>query len=327
MAVSKYFAVGRTAVLSQRLLSAETFNRLADCQDVEQAMRFLRETGYDSGVFGDYEEMLRKQLSDAVSYLKDMTSEQRVTDAFVLCYDYINAKILMKSKYMRQDNLGMCYNCGLIDKDKLWQWISNDNYKDLPTFMAKALAEIDWLFAEGKRSPALIDMLLDVAMYRDVRQHIKGNVPQSVKQYFFLEVDCNNIMALYRAKRADIPADVVAKTLVDGYTFDVEELREIYETDIAQMTEWLSKTDYRWLAEYCQQCVDEGKDFGKCYREIDKKKHELMSQGKNNISVEPVICYYLSKVTETENIRTVLICIKNGVDKSAIKERIKELYV
>ena len=38
MAVSKYFAVGRTAVLSQRLLSAETFNRLADCQDVEQAM-------------------------------------------------------------------------------------------------------------------------------------------------------------------------------------------------------------------------------------------------------------------------------------------------
>ena len=65
MAVSKYFAVGRTAVLSQRLLSAETFNRLADCQDVEQAMRFLRETGDDSGVFGDYEEKLRKQMSDA----------------------------------------------------------------------------------------------------------------------------------------------------------------------------------------------------------------------------------------------------------------------
>lgn len=327
MAVSKYFAVGRTAVLSQRLLSADAFNRLADCNDIEQAMRLLRETGYDSGVFRDYEEMLRKQLNDAVSYLKEMTSEPRVTDAFVLCYDYINAKILMKSKYMRQDNLDMCYDCGLIDKDKLWQAIVNDNYNDLPKFMAEALLEIDWLFAEGKRSPALIDILLDVAMYRDIRQHIKGNVPQSVKGYFFLEADCNNIIALYRAKRQDVSADVVAKTLVDGYTFDVGELTEVYTADAQQMTEWLSKTDYRWLAECCQHCIDEDKDFGRCYREVNKRKHDLLSQGKNNISVEPVICYYLSKVTETENIRTVLICIKNGVEKSAIKERIKELYV
>lgn len=327
MAVSKYFAAGRTAVLSQRLLSAEAFNRLADCQSVQQAMKMLRETGYDTVASADYEEMLKRQLNDAVAYLKEMTSEPRVTDTFVLFYDYINAKIMMKSKYMRTDNTYLCYDCGLIDKDKMWHDISLDDYRDLPAPMAAALEKIDWSFAEGKREPAIIDILLDKAMYEDIRRHLKGSVPRSVKEYFFLQADCNNFIALYRAKRASLPAERVRQTLAEGFTFCVNDLIALYEQDVSLLTEFFAKTDYRWLAEKCSQCLAENKDFGKCYEETEKRKRQCLAVCKNNISVEPVICYYLSKVAETDNIRTVLICIKNGVDKSAIKERIKELYV
>ena len=62
-------------------------------------------------------------------------------------------------------------------------------------------------------------------------------------------------------------------------------------------------------------------------RAADLKK-KIMYSAKDNIEgIEPLVYYYLGKQTETENIRLILVCLKNRVDKKEIVKRLRESYV
>ncbi len=328
MAVNAYYAGGRVAVLSQKLWSRDRFIRLSECADMDAALRMLYECGYGQGAVvensNDYEQLLQNELSESVNFLKEMTSNPKVTDCFLLRYDYLNAKVMMKAKYMRIRPMNL-YDCGLIDKDAMWEAISVDDYRELPECMQKALNGIDARFADGDRSPSAVDKMLDAAMYADLLARVKRCPVSSVKKHFTAEADTANIMALVRMKRANIQAR--ESDFIGGATFKPSFLAETSLSDYDEIAAAFRGSVYAEFAEKACSAAKQGESLVKCDKMAADMKRQPLADNKNNFTVEPVICYYLSKITEIDNIRMILICVKNRVDKEYVKDRIKELYV
>ncbi len=322
MAVNAYYAGGRVAVLTTKLWTKERFLHLADSSSLDLAVRSLVESGYGNGKTvensNDYEEILQSELALSVNFLNEMSCSPQITDCFLLRYDYLNAKVMMKCKYMREEPANL-YGCGLLSASKMWEQIAVDDYRELPEPMQWALNAIDLEFVNGNRTPSVIDNYLDRAMFKDLAKRTKRCHIASVKDYFKISADVANLMCFFRLKRAGLA--ITEDCFAEG--------GNVAPSVFALLTLANEGTIYSQfegkLAEIAK-VVEKG-NFNEGVRLAEDYKRQTLVAGKNNFTVEPVICYFMSKLTEIDNIRTILICVKNGVDKETVKEKVKELYV
>ena len=92
-------------------------------------------------------------------------------ECFFLKADYHNLKVLCKEKYGNiLDGEKILSHYGLIPLAKLkeqFKEISLDN-----PHMQEAFEYIDGLFEEGKGSPRVIDVTIDKAMFRDLKERL-----------------------------------------------------------------------------------------------------------------------------------------------------------
>lgn len=322
MAVNAYYAGGRVAVLTTKLWTKDRFLRLAESSSLDMAVRSLVESGYGLGKTvdncNDYEEILQAELASSVAFLNEMSCSPRITDCFLVRYDYLNAKVMMKCKYMREEPANL-YGCGLISTSKMWEGISVDDYRELPEPMQWALNAIDEQFVNGNRAPSVIDNYLDRAMFKDVASRTKHVSVASVKNYFKISADVANLTCFFRLKRAGIA--ISADCFAEGGTVKPQVFASLVE-----IPDGFVNTKFEGKLADIAKAVENG-NFNEGVRLAEEYKRQTLVVGKNNFTVEPVICYFMSKLTEIDNIRTVLICVKNGVDKEKVKEKVKELYV
>lgn len=325
MAMDAYYAGGRVAVLSLKLWTKDKFLRLADCADISAAMRMLSESGYGGGVEegSDFEQILQKELVDSVAFLNEMSPDRKVTDCFLLVYDYTNVKNMMKCKYLRRQPQNL-FSCGLFDVDQAWQSIAVDDYKMFSEEMQQALNEIDRQFVEGNRYPSVIDKLLDKAYFAEIFRRNKSVRLASVKNYWKLSTDIANILLLLRAKRASLSVD--KKDFAVGGT-QLALLQSLTEADFQQISQAFEKDELGKFVSCACNAAEDGKTLSEAMQIAEEMKRQTLLVGKENFTAEPVICYFLSKTTEIDNIRTIMICLKNNVSKQYLKQAVKELYV
>ncbi|MEG2014992.1 MAG: V-type ATPase subunit, partial [Clostridia bacterium] len=241
-------------------------------------------------------------------------------------YDYLNAKILMKSKYLRLESLELCYTVGLIDAKTLAEYINVDEYNLLPTRMKEACEKIDIEFYEGKRNPKVVDITLDKAMFADILEMSSKCGVNSVKEYFQCVVDTTNILTMLRAKRAGIEADSFEEMFIVGATLKKEFVLSVYSEPFDKWINMFEDSPYARFAQCGVDGVNKGSLF-ECERLAEQYKRSILTPHNFELTVEPLVCYYLSKLAEIENVRMCLICIKNNFSAEQIKERIKSLYV
>ena len=74
-------------------------------------------------------------------------------------------------------------------------------------------------------------------------------------------------------------------------------------------------------------CLVQGKSLYQCEQLAEKYKVAILVPNKDKLTIEPVICWYLSKMREIDNVRMILVGISCGIEKTRISERLKVLYV
>lgn len=324
------FGAGRVGLLSTKLFTQEKFNRLAESQTLYDVVKILSESGYADGMSleseQDYIQLLQKELEITVGFFKDLTSDTTVSDCFLLQYDYVNAKMMMKAKYMRVDCLADCYTVGLIDKTQLWDSVSVEEYETLPKEMRVACEKIDLAFFEEKREPSLIDLLLDKAMYAHIVRVLKGCRVQSVKNYFAIEIDTANIITMLRCHRANYPLERFEEMLVSGGTLTADFFREVYAEPVEK---WETVSDNRYSALIAKgvSSLQNGSSLYDCTVMAEQMKIETLAPKNYELTIEPLVCYFLSKLREIENVKIIIVGIKNKTDSQRIKDKLKALYV
>ena len=315
------YANGRIAVMSTRLLGADKFTRLAECVTLVEALRVLSENGYGTGATianpNDYEVILRAELDATLALLKELCYDRNAVSYFLCPYDYVNAKILMKSKYQRVDGVEYCFAKASYDPSKMQEDFVNDDYKAYSKNMADACDRVDTEFASGNRSAQMIDTVLDKAMFADMRIYAKRSSIGLVRKLFVWKVDTTNLMLIYRLKRANCVESELGKWFVSGGSVKLDTLTKLWNNDAVAMD---LPEEYRRFYELTR--IDNS-TLAAAEKEQTAYRNKLVADYADLLTIQPVLEYFFKKTDEIQKLRRLLVDVKNGVDKEKIKEKLK----
>ena len=318
---NQLYANGQIAVMSTRLLGADKFSRLAECSSIVEALRVLSENGYGAGVTisapNDYEVILRAELDSTLASFKELCYDANAVLYFLCPYDYVNAKILMKSKYLRVSGVEYCFAKASYDPDKMQKDFVADDYHDYTKNMAEACDAIDAEFASGNRSAQMIDTYLDKAMFADMSRYAKKCSLALLRKLFAWQVDTANLMLIYRLKKANCVESELNKWFVDGGTIKLDTLLKIWNNDGAAID---LPEQYRRFYELCR--ID-NPTLSIAEKEQITYRNKLIAEFADLLTIQPAIEYFYNKIDEIQKLRRLLVDVKNGVDKEKIKEKLK----
>lgn len=312
------YANGRVAVLSTRLLGADKFNRLAECNSLAEAMKVLTEFNFGGGASTDsVESMLTAELDNAMCLLKELCTNSFATEFFLCRYKYHNAKVLMKRKYMRQSGTDGCFLQTGQDVCELQEHFVNDDYSACTKNMAEGCDKIDVQFADGNRSPQVIDFCLDKAMYADMRLFAQKSHSAPVKRLFVWEADTTNLMLLYRFKKAARQKADLESWLIDGGELKKQTLFDLWDNE--NLAADLPETYKAFFA----LCTQANANLMAAERAQKTGRNKIIDDNADFLTIQPVLQYFFNKVDEIDKVRSIVIAVKNGVSKDEIKNKIK----
>ena len=322
MSSEQLYANGRIAVLSTKLFGADKFARLAECVALSEAVRVLVESNYGNGLTvnnpNDYEILLKAELDEVMGLLKELCFDKNAVRYLLCKYDYLNAKVLMKAKYMRVDGVANCFSNATFDPVQMQQAILDDDYSLFSQNMAIACDKVDMAFAQGDRSSHLLDLYLDQGMFADMKYFARRSSIPLIWQLYNWHVNTVNLMTIYRAKKAGFDADKYANLVVEGASITKQALLDLFNETIYSINEL--SDEYRSFYQLCKQ---ENENLSSAEKEQLRYSYKLIEQHSDLLTIQPVLQYFYKKVEEIGKIRYVMIAIKSGVDKEKIKDKLK----
>lgn len=307
MSSEQLFANGRIAVLSTRLLSKDKYMRLAECNNLAEALRVLSEYGFGEVTPSpnDYEMLLHSETDKTLALLKELCTNTK-TLCYLLCkYDYHNAKVLMKGKYMRRDFVSMCFEGASYSPEQMRDDFVADNYGSYPKRMSEACDAIDAAFANGDRSPQTVDKILDKACFAEMLSLAKGSLSQLVVKLCDLQINAVNLTTVRRFRRADFTSQTLDEWFVDGGSIKRKTLSGLLEGSILPSE----------LPEQYRELLRNGDAFV-------AMRNRLVADYADPMTVQPVLEYFFAKLDEVDLVRRILVDVKNGADKDKLKDKI-----
>ena len=303
------YANGRIAVLSTKLLGADKFQRLAECRAISEAVRVLQESGYASGVVlsdpNDYEQILKAELDSAMSQIRELCFDKNAVKYLLCKYDYVNAKLLMKGKYLREDFTAYCFDNARYDKVQMQQDFVNDSYAEYGKYMSKACDGIDAEYANGNRSPQVVDKILDQACFDEMRHYARRSSNRVVYKLYDWLTNTSNLMLIYRLKKAGYGKDELEQWIVNGASLKRQTLLSLWDSDAVALD--LPEQYRRFYA----LCNGSNASLRLAEQEQIAYRNKLIEEYADLLTIQPALQYFFNKVDETEKVRRALIEVKN----------------
>lgn len=347
---SKLFSAARVRVLEKKLVGREELMRLIDAQTAEAASKMLSERSYGAMSADENEShdplqsMLDNEIRAAREQLKELTTDERVSDVFLLRPDIGNLKLLIKNKLraIELDTVEINENATippalLKSMVKVWEFVG------FPQIISDALYKLgndlgitrDLTDAEDTSAgetpvidPAAISTALDRAYY----EYARSTDNAFLNEYFAAECDFVNLSALYRIKlRSGSASDFLNALMPEGNISHEALTASFYADDESQRIKFLTKGVSGEFLNALRRALTPVDTIDQPYmieRERDNYLIGLAKRGKYDMeTVLPVISLYLARLREAECIRMIITLKRNGVEGSVIKERLRETYV
>ena len=300
------------------LLGADRLQRIADAQDLDEAVRLLVEAGYPSAPSPD--EMLFAAEREAARFFKSCMTAGYGLELFLVADDYHNAKVAAKSRYF--GGAKDAYKVeGFLPIARIEEALEKEEYKDLPTAMGEAFVSLNALRAKDALYPSDLDVALDKAAFREIAGKIKGAHP-TVKRYFTMLADLKNISVAYRAGRTETSREKTREMLLPFGTLSEKDLLLIREFGIDAAEKIRPNADLIGALD----AIKEGITAYEVYADdvllalLRKERYDMFSPA-------AIAGFYVGKQREILNVRLLLARLANGVDKEIIKKRMRSLYV
>lgn len=311
------FANGRVSVLTTRLFTADKFVRLAECNSLAEAVRLLADGGYGGGVVlanpNDYDNMLRAETERLLAEFKELCVNVAARNFFLAQYDFVNAKVLMKAKYMRTDGVHGCFAEATFAPAKMQVDFVDDNYADYPKAMAEGCDAVDARFAAGERAPSVVDAELDKAMFAYMKKCAAKSGISVVKKLCAYRIDATNIITIARAKKAGFDETKFLSLVIDGGKVKRDTLVSLWRANPQAASDLPDDVRAVWNAL---------PDPARAEDVRRNKEFEMLTTGGDSLSVAPVLLYFARKSHETDLVRMIIIGVKNNLPKEEIKRRI-----
>lgn len=307
------------------LFAAERLERLIESATLADAVKVLAEVNYGGGIVPDdptsFEAVLAAEETLADAFIKKLKLGGVGMDCFILQSDYHNIKAILKSMYGNAELDKMITKDGLYEVNYLKERLLLDE-PNINAYIDDAVKAIKKAF-EIKKSPRLIDTLVDKAMFMDIADRLgKKGVSPLVKSYFVALADITNIDSMLRCGQIDADFAFFDASFAAGGSIPKERFAAVFAANDDRLAEITKSTPYDTLTSK----YSEG-GLAKFAAACDDYLLNIFRSGKNDMfSAAPAIGYYLAKRQEVRMLRIALVCIKNKVAKAEIRKRMRALY-
>ena len=322
--MSVHYAAGRIYMLRRDALDVSRVERLLSASSLAEARGALSDMGWAGAETEAWESLAEKRVLQAVETVRALTTDQRVTDCFLLKYDVSNLKMLLKAR-TRGTAVRRLSPCGALDADVLRHAVAAHQYGALPAELSRAMDSIEnQLLTET--NPLAMDLALDHAMFRQIAAWLKDTKCAEAKRYFANRADWLNMVTALRLRHMGRDASSMRDIALPGGRIPAEALAEAVDQP-EKLPGLLPADADTKLRSALTAAVQSFSAVPHLERAIDDALLDGMRGGRYEYMNLPyIISYLLGTEREAAAVRLILSGKANGFAQDAVRERLRDLY-
>ena len=320
-----------TRIYEKKLLKRSDFERMIEAKDLDEAIRFLNDTPYQTYVNKlsrneDYEIALKESLKDNLNDFYKLLPSTEVVDIFNLKYEYHNLKVILKENISGQDYSGMYINIGEFNFDKLKKEFESGDRKKLDSLYAEVISSVYDEFLEFK-DPQNIEILIDKGYFERLKSLSDETEIELFKQYTEDLIDFTNIRTLLRCQKQGSDLNFLNRVLVDGGTIEKTRYKDFLNQKIDEnSTLFKSARIYYQVKESIKE-YNSSNNLSYFEKSMDDYLMEVMKEAKKiTYGPEVPFAFLYGKETEIKNLRIIFVSKLNKLPTNFIRERLRESY-
>ncbi len=315
------FAVGRVRVLEHRMLPAATYERLLDAPDFAEQVRVLADTPYGAfltvdATVDDVERAAERVLEALIGMLAGANLPGAVERFVRLPYDFANLRIRLSG-----DRLGMP---------------TGGSYAGLGTVPVAVFEGPPQLFPApfrglhaalvnraGPGTDERVAAAIDSALFSSLAEEAREARSAFLEDLVRLKIDVANVRVLLRSRaRARLHSETKG-LLLGGGSFEPDVLMRLYALGSADIASALAARPGPFHGLRAETLVDLAR-----YDVLadDLVVRHLWKARVVAVGPEPVIGYVMARQAEAMMVRTLLIGGLAGVDRGALRDRVRLRY-
>ena len=320
---SLLYAVGRLRMLRRAALDEGQLQRLIGADGLADTLKTLREFGYLGAQEQDIDQATADRLEAAARMIRQLSPAAETTDAFLLRHDVLNLKILLKARILGMQPEGLS-RAGTLDLEQLRRAVTEHKYQALPLPIREAMEALERQIVLAP-DPMLIDVRLDQAMYRMLKDGLKRAASPAAKDWLKARADFVNLRAFLRLK--GIPASLnIQDVLVEGGSLSPEAF--LKAADKPGKLERLYQARYgSKLVRLMHRAMEDRAAISQLEQAMDAHLQGLFAFRRmepDNLDV--LIDYLLSTEREAAQLRLIVAGKRNGLSPEIIEERLRHAY-
>lgn len=318
------YAVARVHIRMREALDGSHLDRLLSETSYEDALQALAEIGWaEANDSRDVEAIAIAYVQKACTLVKAVSPCQDATDSFLLRYDGLNLKALLKARCLSKQTTQLSA-CGVIPVDRLSHAVMERNYAMLPKTLGMALQSLEKTLAV-KEDALAIDTTVDKAIYTLIHEKMQGVQSLAIQRYFEGRVDMLSAIMLLRIKHMGRNAAFLQDMLLPGGAITRETWMNAFEKT-ESIPSLIAKYGIR-VRDAASMAIENVNALPMLEKAMDDTLLKPFSILRYDIArIEPVIGYLLGVEREAAAVRLILAGIKNGFSREAIWERLRDLY-
>lgn len=316
-------AVARVHVLGRDALDEGRIDRLLSASNYEEALRALTEIGWTNDTVKDPEQAAAEHVRAACELVRQIAPEEAAIDCFLLRYDAINLKMLLKARCCGQKPEALS-RCGTIPVEVLERCVTDHTYAHLPETLKNALDGLEKALAV-REDPLEIDVTVDKAVCELTQERLKAVKSPVIRGYFSARSDMLNAIMLLRVRKMGRDAAFMTQMLLPGGTIGETEWLKAFERPelIGRMLE----KHGTHVKNAAQDAALEPSKLPALEKAADDALLAPFSKLRYDaLRPEPICGYLLGAEREAAAVRLILAGKLNGFKAEAIRERLRELY-
>jgi len=314
------------------LLSQDNIVSAASSETADSAMLALKERGYAKGGPElenpyEFETIVEFELEKALDFLKDVCPDEKLLSLYLLKYDYLNVKTLLKLNLLGKEFSAEDISpYGQIPFEVLKESIADQSYSRLPKEMADAMRHLDKSFAINEDA-TIVGLIMDKAYSEHVNKELIKEKNPKVIEYFEAYFDFTNIMVVLRLKDAGYNSDILEEALLEGGKLFKADMIKAFEDKSDNAFSYFLKFGYeKYLREPFEKLNSGGGLFAVEKARDDYLLSILKEDRYDMFSSSMSIGYLIAKEREAAAVRLLMVAMLNNISADEISRRLKELF-
>ena len=322
--MSYVYAVARLRAMENRFLDASFFSRLMDSETLEDALKSLGETVYSQWLGASdthFDRVIDSELIATCNELKQFVPDHELLDICRMPYDFNNVKVILKSLFKARDGGERRYDLlsrlGAADTDSLIMALEGEEYGHLPYGLGDVIPRC-WSVWEQSKDSRQAEVLLDGQLFAAMRA-LAETLEEKLKTPAVLrwvehKIDAENLRNAVRLSRMNVDATAALAFFHKGGTIRPDDAARLMGEPLESWGKTLSHTDIGAALEAAQD-RDVQTALAETSKALDEYLIRALEKAKYGSNPENVILYLLRKEEEARNLRIVLVCVANGLNR------------